>query len=222
MAKNKTTYSIAKDKLIPYLNSVGISKLDYLILSHGDYDHMGEAINLVNNFKIDKVIFNCGDLNELELDLINNLNEQNIPYYNCLQKISVANNSLFFLTTREYDNENDNSNVIYMKLNNYKFLFMGDSGIDKEKDILKKYALNQIDILKVGHHGSKTSSSKEFIDSINPKYSLISVGKNNRYKHPNDEVLETLVKSEIYRTDKNGSIMLKIIDNKLTIKTCLP
>ena len=82
--------------------------------------------------------------------------------------------------------------------------------------------LGKVDILKVGHHGSKTSSSKEFINEINPKYSIISVGKNNRYGHPNKEVLENLENSKIYRTDQDGSIMFKIKNNKLKIKTYSP
>ena len=97
---------------------------------------------------------------------------------------------------------------------------MGDAGIDKEKDIIEKYNLSNIDVLKVGHHGSKTSSSEYFIDEIKPKYSIISVGKNNRYGHPNKEVLNNLENTKIYRTDKNGSIMFKIKNNKLKIKTC--
>ena len=76
--------------------------------------------------------------------------------------------------------------------------------------------------MKVGHHGSKTSSSKEFINEINPKYSIISVGKNNRYGHPNKEVLENLENSKIYRTDLDGSIMFKIKNNELKIETCSP
>ena len=127
-----------------------------------------------------------------------------------------------FLNTKEYDNENDNSNVIYIKLNNYKFLFMGDAGVDKEKDILDKYNLENIDVLKVGHHGSRTSSSIEFINEINPVYSIISVGKNNRYGHPKDEVLETLRNSKIYRTDLDGSIEIKLNKRGYKIRTCPP
>lgn len=97
---------------------------------------------------------------------------------------------------------------------------MGDAGIEKEKDILDKYNISDIDVLKVGHHGSKTSSSKSFINEINPKNSIISVGKNNRYGHPNKEVLNNLKESKIYRTDKDGSIMFKINNNKLKIETC--
>lgn len=119
-----------------------------------------------------------------------------------------------------YDNENDNSNVIFTKLNNYKFLFMGDAGVEKEKDILKKYNLKNIDFLKVGHHGSNTSSSKHFINQIEPKYSLISVGKNNRYGHPKEEVLNNLEQSKIYRTDLNESIEIKLNNNGYKIRTC--
>ena len=215
-------YDISKNILIPYFKSVGIKKIDYLVLTHGDYDHMGEAINLVENFKVEKVIFNCGLYNDLENELIEVLDKKKIKYYSCIKELNIDNNKLYFLQTKEYDNENENSNVIYMELNGYKFMFMGDAGIEKEKDILEKYNLSNIDVLKVGHHGSKTSSSKGFINVINPKYSIISVGKNNRYGHPNKEVLENLSKSKIYRTDQDGSIMFKIKNNKLKIGTCLP
>ena len=136
--------------------------------------------------------------------------------------MNIDNNKLYFLQTKEYDNENDNSNVIYTELNGYKFMFMGDASITTEKEIVNKYNLIDIDVLKVGHHGSKTSSSKEFIDEINPKYGVISVGKNNKYGYPNKEVLNNLEDSKIYRTDQNGSIMFKIKNNKLTINNYNP
>ena len=183
---------------------------------------MGEAINFVNNFKVDKVILNCGSYNDLEKDLIKVLDKKEIEYYLCIKELNIDNNKLYFLNTKEYDNENDNSNVIYIELDGYKFMFMGDSRIEKEKDILDKYNISDIDVLKVGHHGSKTSSDKKFIYEIKPKYSIISVRKNNRYGHPNKEVLDTLNDSKIYRTDQDGSIMLKIKNNKLKIETCSP
>ena len=188
---------------------------------HGDYEHMGEAINLVNNFKVGKVIFNCGPYNDLEKELIKVLDKKRIEYYSCIKELNIDNDKLYFLQTKEYDNENDNSNVIYTELNGYKFMFMGDAGVDKEKDVLDKYNLNNIDVLKVGHHGSKTSSGNGIINEINPKYSIISVGKNNRYGHPNKEVIDNLKKSKIYRTDQDASIMFKIKNNKLKIETCV-
>ena len=215
-------YDISKNILIPYFKSVGIKKIDYLVLTHGDYDHMGEAINLVENFKVEKVIFNCGSYNDLENELIEVLDKKKIKYYSCIKELNIDNNKLHFLQTKEYDNENENSNVIYTELNGYKFVFMGDAGVEKEKDILGKYNVSKIDVLKIGHHGSKTSSDKNFIDEMNPKYSVISVGKNNRYGHPNKEVLNNLDNSKIYRTDQDGSIMFKIKNNKLKIETCSP
>lgn len=208
--------------IIKYLKSEGIKKINYLVLTHGDFDHMGEAIDLVNHFKIGNVIFNCGEFNDLEKELIKVLDSKNIKYYSCIKELNISNYKLQFLNTGIYDNENDNSSVIYLNYNNYKFLFMGDAGVEKEKDILEKYNLKNIDFLKVGHHGSRTSSNKEFINEINPKYSIISVGKNNRYGHPNKEVLNNLSDSKIYRTDQDGSIMFKIKKNKLKIETCSP
>ena len=183
---------------------------------------MGEAINLVQNFKVEKVIFNCGEFNDLEKDLIKVLDKKKIKYYSCIKELNIDKNKLYFLQTKEYDNENDNSNVIIAELHGYKFMFMGDASTTTEKEILNKYNLPDIDVLKVGHHGSKTSSSKEFISEINPKYSIISVGKNNRYGHPNKEVLDSLDNSRIYRTDIDGSIMFRIKNNRLEIETCSP
>lgn len=218
----KNEYSIAKNTTIPLLKSLGISKIDTLIITHGDYDHMGEAINLINSFKVKKVIFNNGEYNELELNLIKVLETKNIPYYQNIKELNMDNKKLYFLNNKLYDNENDNSNIIYTELNNYKFLLMGDAGVEVEEDLLKKYNLTNIDVLKVGHHGSKTSSSKKFINKTNPKYSVISVGKNNRYGHPNANVLDNLENSKVYRTDQNGSIKFNIKNNKLKIETYVP
>ena len=207
---------------IKLLKSLGYSHIDYLILTHGDYDHMGDSIYLINNYNIKNIVLNNDSFNELESNLIKELKKKKIKYYQNVEKIPISNNIITILNTEEYDNENDNSNVIYIELNNYKFMFMGDAGVDKEKDILERYNISNIDVLKVGHHGSKTSSSKSFINKINPKYSIISVGKNNRYGHPNKEVLNNLDHSKIYRTDEDGSIIFKIKNNKLKIETCSP
>ena len=129
---------------------------------------------------------------------------------------------MYFLNNNLYDNENDNSLVLYFKINDYKFLFMGDAGVNVEEDLIEKYNLNNIDVLKVGHHGSRTSSGKNFIDEVNPKYSIISVGKNNVYNHPNEEVLNNLSNSIIFRTDVNGSVMFKIDNNLLSISNYEP
>ena len=158
----------------------------------------------------------------MELQLIKVLNEKNIPYYQNIKELNIDNNKLYFLNNKLYDNENDNSNDIYTELGKTKLLLMGDAGIEVEEKLLEKYNINDIDILKVGHHGSRTSSSNELIDSINLKYGVISVGKNNRYGHPNKEVLDNLDDTTIYRTDKDGSIMFQIKNNRLKIETYAP
>ena len=219
--KNKD-FNLMTSSMIPFFKSIGLKQIDYLILTHGDADHMGESVSLVNNFKVKNVILNCRNYNYLEKKLIKTLNQKNIKYYTCIDKLNVDDMNLQFLNAGSYTDENNSSSVIYFKYNNLKFLFMGDAGVNREKDILEKYKLTNIDFLKVGHHGSNTSSSEEFISTINPKYSIISVGKNNKYGHPKQSVIDILKNSKIYRTDQNGSIMLKIKNNKLKIETCSP
>ena len=217
-----SSYNITKNITSLYLKSEGIDKINYLIITHGDYDHMGEAINLVDTLKIENVIFNCGKFNELENKLIKVLDKKNIKYFSCINELNIDDYRLKFLNTTVYNDENTNSSVIYLNYNNKKFLFMGDASKEKEYDILKKYNLRNIDFLKVGHHGSNTSSSKEFVTKINPKYSLISVGKNNMYHHPRKEVLDVLKNSKIYRTDLSGSIKINLNKNNYDVYTCRP
>ena len=171
---------------------------------------MGSSSYLVNHFKVNKVFLNCGPHNELEKALIKELEKKNIKHYSCIKELNIDKYKLQFLNTKEYDNENDNSSVIYTNINNHKILLMGDAGVGVEEELIKKYNLKNIDILKVGHHGSKTSSSIDFINYINPKISFISVGEDNKFNHPNQEVLEVLKNTKIYRTDKEGTITIKL------------
>ena len=216
-----TGYSEYKmsNEIIPYIKSMGTKKIDYLIITHGDSDHIGASSYLINNFHINNVIFNCGSYSDLEIELIKLLDKKNISYYSCKYSFSIDKYRFYLLNTRDYGNENDNSSVIYFKYNGYSLLLMGDAEINKEMDILDKYYIRNVDFLKVGHHGSRTSSSKEFITTINPRYSLISVGKNNSYGHPDKNVLDNLSNSTIYRTDISGSIKVIINRNGYKIKT---
>ena len=207
------------DNSLMYLKSLGISKIDYLILTHGDFDHCGDAKNVINKFKVKNVIFNNDGFKPLEKNIINILNKKNILYY---KSKDVILPNITFLNTMLYDNENDNSIVTLINESGLRFLLMGDAGKDTENAIMNKYILKDITILKVGHHGSITSSTKTFINYIKPKFSIISVGKKNRFGHPNKETLDNLKDSKIYRTDQNGSIMFKIKNNKLKIETCTP
>ncbi len=219
--KTSKSYNLS-DNTITFLKSKGITKIDYLILSHGDADHAKEAINLIKNIKVRNVLFNNDSFNNLENKIINILKEKRISYFKGIAEIDFDNSKLYFLETKEYDNENDNSIVTYLNLKQYKFLFMGDAGVNKEKDLINKYNLKDIDFLKVGHHGSDTSSSQIFIDKIRPKYSLISVGKNNRYNHPKESVLDILKNSKVYRTDQDGSVEIILNKNGFKINTYNP
>ena len=219
--KGNKTYNLS-DNTIKFLKSKGITKIDYLITTHGDYDHLGEAQNIVNKLTVKNVIFNNDTYNALELELIDVLNDKNIKYYQNVKTLNITNNTIYFFNDNLYDNENNNSNILYFSIYGNKFLFMGDAGVKAEEDLMNKYNLENITVLKVGHHGSNTSSSKNFIDYINPLISIISVGRNNRYNHPNTEVLDNLSNRIIYRTDINGTIKFSIKKNKFDIKTYEP
>lgn len=205
----KNEYKI-KNEIIPYLKSIGIKKIDYLIITHGDEDHIGGSITLINNFQVKNVILNKGTFTDLEKELIKNLNKKKIPYQININKINLSNHTIYLLNNIKYNNENDNSIITYFTYQKYKFLYMGDASITTEDNLLENYNLNNISILKVGHHGSNISSSKDFISQINPSISLISVGENNIYHHPNKEVINNLSKSRIYRTDINNMVKLTI------------
>ena len=179
---------------------------------HGDVDHAKEAKCIEQSMNVKQSFINSDEVTEYE-KLYNYKKFGN-------SFIKIDNVKIYNINDNLYDNENDNSLVLLIEINDLKFLLMGDAGVLVEKNLMDRYNLKEIDILKVGHHGSKSSSSKEFIDEVNPKYSIISVGKNNRYGHPNNEVLENLKDSKIYRTDRDGSIMFMIKNNKLKIETC--
>ncbi len=225
---NKEDWEVRKEKFyltdntITLLKSLGVNKIDNLVLTHGDFDHMGEATYLIDNFKVEKVIFNNDEFNDLEQELRDSLDKKHIKYYQNVTNLKIYHNKLIFLNSRLFNDENNNSSVIYLNYFNTKFLFMGDAERDREQAILNKYNLENISFLKVGHHGSDTSSSKEFIMKINPKIAVISVGLNNRYNHPSKEVLKTLEHKDIYRTDLNGSIEVILDRGGYLIETYPP
>ena len=213
------------EKSINMLKSLGIRKIEKLYLTHGDYDHMGDSIYFVNNFKVSEIVLNSNELNELELNLIDELNSKHINYVLGIRDTEYHFNNLHLkLLNYNLDNENDSSLVMYIIFNNKKILLMGDASYVVEDKLLKSYALSNIDCLKVGHHGSKTSSSLKFLNTLKPKMAFISVGINNRYNHPNKEVIERLekIKSKIYKTSTDGSIIGYFKNNKLEIYNLAP
>lgn len=207
--------NIVKNKTIPFFRRIGINRVDYLFLTHGDYDHAGEANVLLSNFCVKKVFINKGNINNIEKKINNKevLTLKNFVIDNI--KVNSLNNNVF-------NNENDDSTILLFNIYDYKFLFMGDASIKTEEYLLNNYILPNVDILKVGHHGSYTSTSTDFINVIKPKYSVISVGENNMYKHPNKSVLDILDNTKLFRTDVDGTIEVKISKKRYKIKTYVP
>ena len=193
-------YDLVEKRIMPFLDYKGIKTIDTVIISHHDYDHMGALENLIKKIPIKHII---SDVN------IDNFKIGNISFYN-LNKFS-----------NKYDDENNKSLVLFTKIANMKFLFTGDIDKNLEEDIIYNYPNLKIDVLKVAHHGSNSSTSENFIKTIKPSFAVISVGKNNYYSHPNIEVLNTLKKYNVYylRTDENGSIFLTYRNNKYYLQT---
>lgn len=194
----KKSANIAKYTIIPFLKSQGISRLDYIIASHGDIDHIGSLIYLKDNFDYGKLYINCNEINDMELmfggEKLYNLNLKGNNF-----------NINFSCVSRE--DENESSIVTHAKFYDYSFLSMGDMSSKYELD----HAV-RVDILKVSHHGSSTSTSSEVVTKIAPKYAIISVGENS-YGHPTKEVINNLASSMIYRTDLDCAIIVEIKQN---------
>lgn len=182
------TRDLASTTLVPYLNSQGIYKLDYVFISHDDFDHNGSYDSLFKQVKIDHTITTYQSqmkIGDVEIEMLDD---------------GIS-----------HDDKNDDSLVIKAKINNLVYLFMGDASSEVEKELIKKYPELKADVLKVSHHGSSTGTCSEFLDVVRPKVALISCGKNNRYNHPNEDVLLRLKDYgvKIYRSDLMG--MVKIV-----------
>lgn len=203
--------SLVENTIVPTLHAHGISSLDYLILSHGDLDHVGEAIPLLQKVKVKKVIFNSGKDTEAEQKILSYLHKNKIAYQKLSKDTLLVKNEQFqFLNSKKEENENEDSLVLQLKIKNYTILLMGDSGTLTENYLLEEYNLPKVDILKVGHHGSKYSSSLKFLSEIHPQVCLISAGENNRYGHPHQETLNHLQFCDTYITSIDGAIKIKL------------
>lgn len=190
-----------------------INKIDYLILSHEHYDHIGGAIELSKNLKVKNIIYSIG--NDIEKYIVTDANYYRLSGKNTLNVDGVILN---FQTSsiRKLNNVNNNSLVIRMKYKNLDVLYTGDIEEEVEKLFLKNNLISNIDVLKVAHHGSNTSSIQEILAKMNAKVSIIQVGKNS-YGHPSSEVLNRLKNTKIFRNDKSGMIILKYDGKKKLI-----
>ena len=199
--------------LVQYFKEQNITKFDYLIATHPHEDHIGGMDDIVKNFDIDKIYMPVvTTTTKTFLDLLNAIEEKNMTFD--VPKINQSftlGHTLFqvIYTGNDKKNLNNASIVLKASFKNTSYLFTGDATSEVEKKILKKDI--QATVLKVGHHGSKYSTTTTFLEKVNPTYAIISVGKNNSYNHPNQTTLDKLTKKniEIHRTDQEGSIFLK-------------
>ncbi len=197
--------------LQPLFRSIGIHKLDYLILTHGDKDHLGEAQTIVDNMRVDKIIINDNRMNVYEKMLPKEkITRGKQGFYIHLKHIRM------WQLNEDLEDENDSSQIYYVIWNRKTILLTGDASIKSEQLLLENYDLGHIDILKAGHHGSKTSTSEELLKKITPNVVLISCGRDNKFKHPNVETIEKLRKYHIpyHRTDIEGTITVNMKKKK--------
>lgn len=175
-------------KLKKTLYEEGVYTLDYLLISHNDEDHCGNVDNLMRDFKIEKIVYDKYDIAYKDL------------YFNCLD-VGI------------FDNDNDNSVVYYLDINDYSFLFTGDISKNVESLIVNRYAIDKVNCLKVSHHGSATGTSSYFVGKILPDYAIIST--NGKYNHPHKETLDTLNSYlvDILTTKELGNIKFNFIGN---------
>ena len=199
--------------LVQYFKEQNITKFDYLITTHPHEDHIGGMDDIINNFDIEKIYMpDVTTTTKTFLDVLEAIEKKNMTYDvpNINQNFTLGN-TLFQVIYTGNDKKNLNNSSIILKatLKNTSYLFTGDATSEVEKKILNKDI--QATVLKVGHHGSKYSTTTDFLNKVNPKYAIISVGKNNSYNHPNQVTINKLEKKniEIHRTDQEGSIFLK-------------
>lgn len=205
------------DKVVEYLNRHDVKKLDLVVVTHPHRDHIGQMSKVVRKFNIDKFIMprvpdaikpTSRTYEKLLLSLKDRNIKASVP--NQGEQIELGDMKINILSvSKEYDNINNYSVVLQICYGEEKFLFMGDAEKEAERDIMRQgYNLGST-VLKVGHHGSLTSSTKEFLDKVSPQYAVICVG-HDRSNLPKDATLKKLNKvcSNVLRTDKDGTIIL--------------
>lgn len=197
-------------RVVKYLNDLGIKKIDYLVGTHPHEDHIGGLDNVIKNFDIGTIYMpNVVATTKTYEEVIDAISAKKLKVTSPKtgDKFNVGNAECEVMSIRnDKDDYNNCSIVIKMDFNNVSYLFTGDA----EESVESSRKWPHIDVLKVGHHGSNTSSSKNFLEQIKPEVALISVGQGNTYGHPTQATLKRLsnIGAKIYRTDENGTILL--------------
>ncbi|MDR2889418.1 MAG: MBL fold metallo-hydrolase [Lachnospiraceae bacterium] len=197
-----------------YLNKQGITKLDYLILTHPDADHIGSAPVIINKFEIDNIFVSDFEKdNRTYQKLVEALDYKRIvPIIPDIGSAYILGEISFTILapTEDYTDPNNASIVLMVNHSENSFLFTGDAEAEAEADILDSGSSVDADVYKVGHHGSSTSSSGVFLEGISPEYAVISCGEDNSYGHPHAEILNNLrtMGVIVFRTDEQGTLVV--------------
>ncbi|HEM6266665.1 TPA: DNA internalization-related competence protein ComEC/Rec2 [Streptococcus suis] len=209
--QERSSQANAERTLIPYLHSRGVDRIDSLVLTHTDTDHVGDVLEVAKQVQIGRIVVSPGSLTVP--DFVATLKEINVPVH----VVKVGDRLPIFASYLEVlypdgtgDGGNNDSIVLYGRLLETNFLFTGDLE-QGELDLIATYPNLSVDVLKAGHHGSKGSSYPEFLDHIGAKIALVSAGENNRYKHPHQETLDRFDSRniQVYRTDQQGAIRFR-------------
>ena len=212
-------------KLVKYYKELGITSFKYVFASHPHEDHIGGMDDIINNFDIENFYMpdKLSTTKTFE-DMLDALERRNLKYIvpKVNDKLSLNNSNIDVIYVGSDESDINDSSIV-LKLNYFSnsFLFTGDLGSNKEKEILNSGANIKVDVLKVGHHGSSYSTASLFLDKVNPSFAAISVGKNNIYKHPASSTLEKLNKRgiKVYRTDLDGTILFESNGKDISVST---
>ena len=210
--QEKSTASNAQRTLIPYLKSRGVDKIDQLILTNTEKEHVGDLLEVTKAFHVGEILVSKGSLTQKEFVAELQATQTKVRSVTGGENLPIFGSYLEVLSPRKIgDGSYDDSLLLYGKLLDKHFLFTGNLKEKGEKDLLKQYPDLEVDVLKASQHGAKTSSNPAFLEKIKPEITLISVGKNNREKLPHQETLTRMesIKSKIYRTDQQGAIRFK-------------
>ena len=210
--QEKATNSNAQRTLIPYLQSRGVVKIDQLILTNTDKEHVGDLLEVTKAFHVGEILVSKGSLKQKQFVAELQATQTKVRSVTAGENLPIFGSQLEVLSPRKIgDGGHEDSLVLYGKLLDEHFLFTGNLEEKGEKDLLKQYPDLEVDVLKAGQHGSKKSSSSAFLEKLKPEMTLISVGKNNRTKLPHQETLTRLetINSKVYRTDQQGAIRFK-------------
>ena len=223
-----TGLSVSAAEICNALEACSIKELDVLFVTHTHSDHIGSAIDIAEVYGVKNLILptlsNKSDGKAEALVCKSMVEEKGGKVFNAVtgMNFKIGEFEITVLAAdRKFDSENDCSLVTAAKILDFKFLFAGDIEANGEKALLEDNLNLKADVLKVAHHGSSTSSKEDFIKAVRPRYAAISVGKDNEYAHPHNEVLSLLerVGAGVYRTDRNGDITFYIENGKIKPET---